>query len=171
MLPFCSSNALLSIINNRSREPESQDADYDWYLKNEAVQPRESFLMRLLPTAMRKRLKDRRAAQQYEQTLIELWEKSPHLLQDIGVVALPEGPLDEHLCAAPEKVAEHVKASLAERKAAALALRVQEQATVTPVPTPAPARPAFPMGEPVLVPATSRRVHRSRAGMPAGRSA
>lgn len=171
MLPFCSGTAFLSLIDSRSQEPQSNDADYDWHLHNEPVQRPEPWLMRLLPAALRKRLKDRSAAEQYERALIDLWEKSPHLLEDIGVVAATVGPIADHLCAAPDRVSEHVMAGLAERQAAALALRAHERAAVAAAPAPAPARPAIPMGEPVLVPATSRRVHRSRTRIPSGRSA
>ena len=134
MIPFCNGNAFLSLVNSRASEPETLDADYAWHLKNAPIPTPDPWPIRLLPAFLRTRLKARAAAQSYEKTLINLWETSPHLLDDIGVVLSTDGTLPENHVAAPDSVIGHVKASKAEQEAAAAALALQGPATVAPVP-------------------------------------
>jgi hypothetical protein len=150
MIPFCSGNAVLTLANGRASGPEPLNEDHAWHLKNTPAPAPDPWLMRLLPGFVRTPLKARIAERQYEDSLIALWENSPHLLADIGVVLSTKGTLPEDHVAAPDRVIDHVMAAVAEASAATAVLGRPEPET------PAPARPA-----PV-------RMRRPQQAMPAG---
>jgi hypothetical protein len=139
MIPFCNANAILKIIIGGPSHSETLNDDYDWHLKNAPIQTPDPWPMRLLPGFLRTPLKARIAARKYEKELIALWENSPHLLDDIGVVLSTNRQLPENHVLAPDSVIEHVRASTVEHKAAAAALAQQDQTPKTPAPAPAAA--------------------------------
>lgn len=114
MIPFIGARTLVNFLANEKDMPQTRNADYDWYLSNApapvASAARDSWPLRLLPAFLRTPLKARVAARQYEQTLIAMWDSSPHLLEDIGVILAPAEGLADHLIAAPARVVEHVMA-------------------------------------------------------------
>ncbi|WP_374427474.1 hypothetical protein [Tabrizicola sp.] len=87
---------------------------------------------RLVPAGVRRWLDDRAVKRRQERDFIALWETSPHLLKDIGVLLTEATDLPDDLVAAPAKVIEHVNALEA---AQATEARVQ-----LPPETPKPAR-------------------------------
>jgi hypothetical protein len=149
MIPFCNGNAILTSILGQNTAAQSANDDLAWHLANKPAATPDPWALRLLPAFVRTPLKARIAARQYEATLIAMWENSPHLLDDIGVVLSTEGNLPEHLAAAPARVIEHVKASIHEQAAAAqpqpdLTLTTQTRMPTAPIQvrTPQDAMPA-----------------------------
>jgi len=129
----------VNAVSSQSDDPRVLNDDLAWCLSNAPVPVRDAWPLRLLPAFLRTPLKARIAARQYEQTLITLWEKSPHLLEDIGVILVPDGDLADHLIAAPNRVFKHVMApdfALAKQAVAA----VQPKPAVAPVPRPSATR-------------------------------
>jgi hypothetical protein len=133
MIPFCAANAILTTFVGGNAKPEHLNEDYAFYLKNAPTPSPDPWAWRLLPAFLRKRLKAGIEARKYEQTLIAMWENSPHLLDDIGVVLSADSDIPEHLVAAPARVIEHVKASTAE-KAAAISVQPEPE-PISPVRT------------------------------------
>jgi uncharacterized protein YjiS (DUF1127 family) len=111
MIPYNSgAHYMVEMIAGRGAKYESRNSDFDWYLASLPVPTPEPWPMRMLPAFVRTALKARIAQRQYEKTLVNLWETSPHLLADIGVVLTPKGDLPDYLVAAPTRVIEHVTA-------------------------------------------------------------
>lgn len=149
MIPFCNGNAVLTTILNTPVNADTLNEDHNWYLSNAPVATPTSWTMRLLPAFVRTQIKARQAARAYESKLIEIWETSPHLLDDIGVVLSTDGNVPADLHAAPASVVDHVNAI------------TQEKASVAAV-TPADETPVAPVR--VVVPSRKQKV---RAGRPA----
>ena len=105
MIPFCNGNAFLTAIIGTKQDEDSLNEDYNWHRKNAPVRTPDSWLLRLLPTTLRTRITARRQARAYEDKLIAIWETSPHLLDDIGVVLATEGAIPDHLVAARLRLA------------------------------------------------------------------
>ena len=121
MIPFSIANHFVNIVSGQSSDQHVVNEDLACHLRNTPAPARDAWPLRWLPAFIRNRLKARMAARKYEQTLINLWEKSPHLLEDIGVVLDPVDALEDHLIPAPARVFEHVALSgaiQAERTAA-----------------------------------------------------
>jgi hypothetical protein len=117
MLPFCNGNAILTSLVGGENVRETLNEDYAHYLQTAPAAERDPWPMRLLPASIRNALKDRRAARDYENSLIAMWENSPHLLDDIGVVVSTGRDVIEGHVAAPSRVVEHVLGRKAEKAA------------------------------------------------------
>lgn len=117
MLPFCNANAILTSLVSGENARETLNEDYAHYLKTAQASARDPWPMRLLPSSIRKALKDRRTARDYENSLIAMWENSPHLLDDIGVVVSTGRDVIEGHVAAPARVVEHVLGRKADKAA------------------------------------------------------
>lgn len=145
MFPLTNAVHVVDALTHTKTEPCSLNADYAWHLSQAAasapVEPRDAWPLRLLPAFLRTRIRARLAAREYERKLISMWELSPHLLKDIGVMVGPDETLTDHLVAAPPRVIEHVVAA----QAAAEGLPKQAPvaapgpAAAAPVPKRAPA--------------------------------
>lgn len=109
----------VSAARSAADEAATLNADYAHYLLTAPVHPREPLLWRLLPKDMRASLKARSEARRHEDELIALWNTSPHLLLDIGMVPSEDAVLTEDLVRAPKRVIAHVEAVTAAEKAAA----------------------------------------------------
>ena len=127
MTHFIAAHTLVNVLTRSNGLPQTLNADYDWYLRNGpaavASPARDAWPLRLLPAFLRTPLKARVAARKYEQTLIAMWDSSPHLLEDIGVMLAPAEGLADHLIAAPARVVEHVMAHGAMQAEQAAALQ------------------------------------------------
>lgn len=134
MIPFCKGNAILTVILGSEDTLDTRNDDYNWHLKAKATPTQDPWFLRLLPGFVRTPLKARREARHYEDTLISLWETSPHLLSDIGVVLSTNLAIPEHLVAAPARVIDHVKTTAGELAAAtAVEQAVEMPAASAPV--------------------------------------
>lgn len=150
MIPFCKENAVLSAILKDKPEVDSPNEDYAFHLKTAPVPTSDPWFLRLLPLALRTRIKARqaaRAAQAYEEKLIAIWETSPHLLDDIGVVLATDSAVPDHLVAAPARVIDHVKATTAIKPLPA------PEAVEAPAAAPVPEAPARGQKAPAATPA------------------
>ena len=110
MIPFLFANQMVSAMTDATSQPATLNEDYAYYLISTPAQTRESLPWRLLPQFLRVPMKARLAARRYERSLINMWEISPHLLKDIGVVLGNPAVLPDHLVAAPARVINHVAA-------------------------------------------------------------
>lgn len=110
MIPYLSTEMLVNLMTTGKPVPESQNADHAWHLQNREVAVRDAWPLRWLPKALRAPIKARLAARAYERTLIRMWETSPHLVKDIGIIFAPADPLADHLIAAPAGLVAHVMA-------------------------------------------------------------
>lgn len=114
MIPLLSSTMLVNLMTRGKPAPRTLDADYAWYMETHPVATpvvtRDAWPLRLLPQSLRAPIKARLAARQYEQTLIKLWEISPHLISDIGVTFSPVKGSQDHLVSAPAGLVAHVAA-------------------------------------------------------------
>ena len=107
MTPF-SSNMMLDLLAGKPMRPLSMNEDVIAHLAAEPVAAKDALPLRLLPGFVRGPLKAWIAARQYEKSLIRVWNVSPHLLNDIGIVLTATARLPQHLVAAPERVIAHV---------------------------------------------------------------
>ena len=73
------------------------------------------FYLRILPRALRTMFESR----QYENALIERWQISPHLLDDMGIILGERRVLPDHLIPAPSRVLDFVAAKAPEQVVAA----------------------------------------------------
>jgi hypothetical protein len=110
MIPFLFANQMVSAMSETTSQPEACNEDHAHYLRNAPAKARESLHWRLLPQGLRAPVKARLAARLYERSLINMWEISPHLLKDIGVVLSNGSILPDHLYPAPAGVIKHVAA-------------------------------------------------------------
>lgn len=110
MIPFIFANQMVSAVTGAPSQPETLDEDYAHYLRNAPARAREALPWRLLPQVLRAPMKARLAARRHERSLINMWEISPHLLKDIGVVLSNGAILPDHLVPAPARVIKHVAA-------------------------------------------------------------
>lgn len=110
MIPFLFANQMVSAMSGATSYPETLNEDYAHYLLNAPAKARESLPWRLLPQVLRAPIKARLAARRHERSLINMWEISPHLLKDIGVVLSNGAVLPDHLVPAPARVIKHVAA-------------------------------------------------------------
>ena len=122
MTPY-SANSMLDVLAGKSVGPASLNADVVAHLAAKPVAlpvalP-DAWPLRLLPGFVRGPLKAWIAARAYERSLVSLWEISPHLLSDMGVVLTANGNLPDHLVAAPARVIDHVAAIAPEQIVAA----------------------------------------------------
>ena len=108
MLPFLNSERLVAAIKGEAASPQTRDADHAHYLATTLPPMRVPLMLRWLPRAIRQPILARMTARRQEQDLIHLWEVSPHLLRDVGMVLNASGDLPDHLVAAPDRVIEHV---------------------------------------------------------------
>src|SRR4051812_1672501 len=97
MNPFIGGPGLADIVSHTGGMPETMNADYPWHLSNRpapgAFAARDAWPLRLLPSFLRPPLKARITAWKYQRTLIAMWDNSPHLLDDIGVIFAPADQL------------------------------------------------------------------------------
>lgn len=136
MIPFTGIHCLVDILTLSKGMPQTLNADYAWHLSNPpapvAVSAPDAWPLRLLPAFLRTPLKARIAARKYEQMLIAMWDNTPHLLDDIGVILAPADGLADHLVAAPARVIAHARAhGLIQAKQAAA---TQSQPPMAPAP-------------------------------------
>lgn len=110
MIPFLFANQMVSAMSGTTSQPETRNADYAHYLLTAPAKAQESLPWRLLPQGLRSSMKARLAARRHERSLINMWEISPHLLKDIGVVLSNGAILPDHLVPAPARVIKHVAA-------------------------------------------------------------
>ena len=114
MIMLTGAHHLVHLLSMDAGRPQTLNADYAWHLDNPtppvAAPVRDAWLMRLLPSVVRTPLKARLAARAYDRTLIAMWDNSPHLLDDIGVMFAPAEGLADHLIPAPARVVNHVRA-------------------------------------------------------------
>ena len=107
MTSLSSAKLLVDLISGLTPPRPELNEDYAYF----AAQPRpQHSAWYLLPAVLIRSLRDRRAARRYEQSLIDLWTLSPHLLDDIGVVLGQYDDLPDHLVAAPPRVVAHIRA-------------------------------------------------------------
>lgn len=104
-------NQMVSAIAGERRDTGLRNEDLAHYLRNIPVRARDPLRWLPLPTSLREPLKARIEARRQEREFIALWELSPHLLQDIGVILSRGADLPDHLVAAPEGVIDHVNAA------------------------------------------------------------
>jgi hypothetical protein len=136
MLPFCDGNAILKSLVDGPNKRDTLNEDYALYLLTSPASKRAGWPLRPRLSSFRNTPKARMAARDYENALIAMWENSPHLLDDIGVVVAPGREILEGQVAAPDRVIEHVLARTAE-KAPAVAARLRpEPAAITARPAP-----------------------------------
>ncbi len=110
MIPLLFANPIVSALSGTTSQPETLNEDCAHYLRNAPAKDRESLPWRLLPQVLRTPMKARLAARRHERSLINMWEISPHLLKDIGVVLSNGAILPDHLVPAPARVIKHVAA-------------------------------------------------------------
>ena len=118
MTPY-SANSMLDVLAGKSVGPASLNADVVAHLAAKPVALPDAWPLRLLPGFVRGPLKAWIAARACERSLVGLWEISPHLLSDMGVVLTANGNLPDHLVAAPARVIDHVAAIAPEQIVAA----------------------------------------------------
>ena len=117
MIPFCNGNAVLLALVGHGNDIETLNDDYAFYLKTAPTATPDPWPLRMLPSFVRNGVKARMEARQYEKTLITMWENSPHLLDDIGVVLSTDRKIVDGLVEAPAGVIDHVKVRTAESAA------------------------------------------------------
>jgi hypothetical protein len=110
MIPFLYAKDVVNVLTHDTEKPHTMNDDHDWYLQKAEAQAKDAWPMRLLPAFLRKRIKARIAARRLEKKLIHIWETSPHLLDDIGVMVARDSTMADHLIAAPARVIDHVTA-------------------------------------------------------------
>ena len=98
---------LVDLISGQTPSRPELNEDYAYFA---AQHPPQYTAWYLLPAALIRSLRDRLAARRYEQSLIDLWTLSPHLLEDIGVVLGQHDDRLDHLVAAPPRVVAHILA-------------------------------------------------------------
>ena len=109
MTPY-SANMMLDVLAGKSVQPTCLNEDVIAHQAAAPVVAKEALPLRLLPGFVRKPLKAWIAARQYEKSLVGLWNVSPHLLKDMGIVLTANARLPDYLVAAPARVIEHVAA-------------------------------------------------------------
>lgn len=110
MITLNSAAKMLDMLAGKSAQPISMNADVVAHQQDTPVAAPDAWPLRLIPGFVRGPLKARIAARKYERSLIRLWDTSPHLLQDMGVVLTTSGELPGHLVPAPARVMDHVAA-------------------------------------------------------------
>lgn len=105
-------NYLVDAAQGKSHQPVHLNTEYSLHLNQLALQRGHGgpWVLRLLPRALRLKVQDYLTARRVEAQLIKLWETSPHLLRDAGVVLTRATDLPAHLLPAPKRVLEHVAA-------------------------------------------------------------
>lgn len=132
-------NQMMDALHGKSVQPATLNEDYAVYLRDAPVPTPQRRSLRLFASILIASLKARIKARRNEKSLIKLWEISPHLLKDIGIVLTATGKLPDHLIVAPERVIEHVAAKApeqiveAELSLAAATKAAPEPAAVDPV--------------------------------------
>ena len=107
MIPFLGTKQFVDLFSGQNPPWSELNEDYAYFA---AQHPPQHSAWYLLPAVLIRSLRDRRAARRYEQSLIDLWTLSPHLLDDIGVVLGQYDDLPDHLVAAPPRVVAHIRA-------------------------------------------------------------
>ena len=110
MIPFLSAEHMVSAIMGETTRPEPRNEDYAYHLRNAPTPTPDPLPLRLLPQILRAPLKAHLAARRYEGSLIEMWQVSPHLLKDIGLILTKGADLPDHLTSAPDPVIAQVAA-------------------------------------------------------------
>ena len=119
MISLSSAKLLVDVISGQTTFRPELNEDFAYLA---AQHPPQYTAWYLLPAALIRSLRDRLAAWRYEQSLIDVWTLSPHLLDDIGVVLGQHDDRLDHLVAAPPRVVAHILAqgaALAEKTPAA----------------------------------------------------
>jgi hypothetical protein len=121
MMTLNSANTMLDVLAGKSVKPAGRNEDVIAHMDAMAASApaRDAWYLRLLPGFARTPLKAWIIGREYERSLIGLWNVSPHLLADMGVVLTGNGKLPDHLTAAPERVINHVAALAPEQIVAA----------------------------------------------------
>jgi uncharacterized protein YjiS (DUF1127 family) len=120
MLTKLMANEVVDLVTGARGAPASLNKDvrvHEDRMALEAAVERAALplYLRLMPRALRAWVQKR----QTEQQMIRLWEISPHLLDDAGVVLARGLDLPDHLIAAPTRVIEAVAAVAPEQIVAA----------------------------------------------------
>lgn len=110
MINSLSASYMVSVLMRETTGPETLNEDYAHYLGNTPAPIRGPLLWRLLPKGLRAPLKARIQAWRYEKSLIAIWQNSPHLFDDMGVILSKGAVLPDYLVAAPQRVIRHVAA-------------------------------------------------------------
>ena len=110
MLPFHPTFFLVYKIMGQSTEEDSGNTDFAHHLSHKPALTPDPLYLRLLPRIIRRPLKAHFEARAYEKTLVRIWETSPHLMEDIGVVFEPRKDLPDHLVVAPQRVVDKLAA-------------------------------------------------------------
>lgn len=111
--------AVDAVGSTANRKPELNE-DYEFHLRaEEKALATKPWFLRMLPALLRNPLEARLAARSRDRMLIDLWETSPHLLRDVGVVLTDNEALPEHLVAASTRLRDHVAAKAPEQIVAA----------------------------------------------------
>lgn len=119
MLTLNSAATMLNVMSGQSVQPVSLNEDVIAHQLDQPLEAPAPFPVNLLPGFIRRPLMTRIAARQYERSLLALWNVSPHLLDDIGVVLNGKAALPDHLIAAPARLIDHVAAIAPEQILAA----------------------------------------------------
>ena len=104
-------NHLADPMLGTSRQINHLNADYANHLKQAALQRQNvPLFLRLVPQVLRRPIEAYLSARRIEKQMITLWETSPHLLQDAGIVLTRATDLPPQLIPAPKRVLDHVAA-------------------------------------------------------------
>lgn len=141
---------MVNLLSGQSLPEQScRNDDLSHYLLHRAKAERR----RWLPGRILDMWRARAATRRYEDNLVTLWEISPHLLDDIGVVLDVRGDLPKDAVPAPARVAERIAALRPAMPAP------QPSPTPEVLPTPAPVAAAAPA---TTYPARPRRARAPR---------
>lgn len=110
MIPFIGAELVVNLVSGQAAPRRALNEDHAFLM---AQAPKARPVWHLWPARLVQAFAARRAARRHEEALIQLWEVSPHLLDDIGVVDDPRAVLPDHLVAAPPRVAVHIRAQKA----------------------------------------------------------
>ncbi len=120
MLTFFFAEVMVDLMSGRSAGHACLNEDQRMHEETRALQASIAkaalpLHLRVLPRALRAMIEKRR----YENALIERWQNSPHLLDDIGVVLSRAQNLPGHLIPAPIRLLEVAAATAPEQVVAA----------------------------------------------------
>lgn len=122
MIPFIGAEQFVNLVSGQQALRQELNADFAFLTAQRRASGTRGGGAGLLgwPARLLRDHAAKRAARQHEEALIKLWDVSPHLLEDIGVVDAPNAALPDHLVAAPSRVAEHIRAQKAQAAAETL---------------------------------------------------
>lgn len=128
---------LMSSMMGEATDTEPRNEDYAHHLRHAPAPERKPLWLRLSPKTLLAPVKAYLEARAYERQLLRVWEISPHLLDDIGVVLGRSTDLTEDLIEAPDRVVDQVESI---ERAKAVTAVAQAAAPATPEPKAAAAK-------------------------------